>query len=160
MSLPEIHRSEISNLVLTLKGLGVKNILEFDFIQPPSELALVRSLELLYSLGALDRQGNLTEVGKQILELGLDCRLAMAILKSNNESYRVTEEMITLAAMLTTQNLFLSNREPSSIAKNKKRFGAIEGDHITLVNIFNSWSHAKDKGSFCKDLCLNQQAIT
>jgi pre-mRNA-splicing factor ATP-dependent RNA helicase DHX38/PRP16 len=41
---PEIMRTNLSNVVLQLKGLGVDNLLEFDFMDPPPEDNLVNSM--------------------------------------------------------------------------------------------------------------------
>ncbi len=45
--------------------MQVDDILSFPFIDPPPQESLLRSLELLYSLGALDDDGKLNEVGKR-----------------------------------------------------------------------------------------------
>ena len=61
---PEMQRTDISWAVLQLKSLGINDVLHFDFISsPPAEL-MIHALELLYSLGALDDQGHLTDVGR------------------------------------------------------------------------------------------------
>lgn len=56
---PEILRTNLSSVVLQLKALGVRDVLGFDFLDPPPAPALVRSLELLLALGALTREGDL-----------------------------------------------------------------------------------------------------
>jgi HrpA-like RNA helicase len=53
---PEIQRSDTSFLILQLKALGIRNLLTFDYISAPSKENFVRSLELLYTIGALDDQ--------------------------------------------------------------------------------------------------------
>ncbi|CDO99561.1 unnamed protein product [Coffea canephora] len=60
-TIPEIKRSNLSNVVLTLKSLGIQNLLNFDFMDPPSTEALLKALELLYALGALNKHGELTK---------------------------------------------------------------------------------------------------
>jgi HrpA-like RNA helicase len=57
---PEIRRANLASVVLQLKALGVDDPLQFDFMDPPPKAALLRALELLFALGALDRQGQLT----------------------------------------------------------------------------------------------------
>ena len=49
---PEIQRSNLGSVVLQLKALGVPDVLAFDFLDPPPRAAVVRSLELLFALGA------------------------------------------------------------------------------------------------------------
>lgn len=49
-----MQRSELGGVVLQLKALGVDNIMNFDFLSPPPAEAMIRALEVLYALGALD----------------------------------------------------------------------------------------------------------
>lgn len=51
---PEILRSNLANTVLTLKKLGIKDLVHFDFMDPPAPETLMRALELLNYLSALD----------------------------------------------------------------------------------------------------------
>ncbi|XP_042058204.1 pre-mRNA-splicing factor ATP-dependent RNA helicase DEAH1-like isoform X3 [Salvia splendens] len=60
---PEIQRTNLGNVVLTLKSLGVDDLLHFDFMDPPPAEALVKALELLYALGALNKRGEEHEAG-------------------------------------------------------------------------------------------------
>jgi pre-mRNA-splicing factor ATP-dependent RNA helicase DHX38/PRP16 len=43
-TVPEIMRTNLSSVVLQLKSLGVDNLLEFDFMDPPPEDNLVNSM--------------------------------------------------------------------------------------------------------------------
>lgn len=40
-TIPEIQRTNLANTVLLLKSLGVKNLLEFDFMDPPPQVPLI-----------------------------------------------------------------------------------------------------------------------
>lgn len=51
---PEILRSNLASTVLMLKKLGIKDLVHFDFMDPPAPETLMRALELLNYLGALD----------------------------------------------------------------------------------------------------------
>lgn len=48
---PEILRSNLSTVVLTLKKLGIDDLVHFDFMDPPAPETLMRALELLNYLG-------------------------------------------------------------------------------------------------------------
>ncbi|KAH7518782.1 hypothetical protein FEM48_Zijuj09G0207500 [Ziziphus jujuba var. spinosa] len=66
---PEILEStDLVNTVLTLKKLGIEDLLRFDFMDRPNPETLIRALERLNHLGALDDHGNLTEVGESMSE--------------------------------------------------------------------------------------------
>ena len=60
---PEILRSNLGSVVLQLKKLGIDDLVHFDFMDPPAPETLMRALELLNYLAALDDDGNLTELG-------------------------------------------------------------------------------------------------
>jgi hypothetical protein len=53
-------------------------------------------------------------------------------------------------------------RDPNIIAKAKKKYGVIEGDHITLLNIFNLYNAKKsdnEKKGFCRELHMNPKSL-
>lgn len=60
-TVPEMQRSDLSWVVLLLKALGIDDILHFEFLSPPAAETMIRALELLYALGALDDSCRLTE---------------------------------------------------------------------------------------------------
>ncbi|GJY41875.1 probable pre-mRNA-splicing factor ATP-dependent RNA helicase DEAH9 [Tanacetum coccineum] len=67
--IPEMQRSNLASSVIQLKSLGIDNILGFDWPSSPSPEAMVRALEVLYSLGVLDDHAKLTSlVGFQVAE--------------------------------------------------------------------------------------------
>lgn len=66
-SVPEIQRTNLAHVVLLLKSLGVQDLLDFDFMDPPPQENIVKSMLGLWMLGALDNQGELTELGKATL---------------------------------------------------------------------------------------------
>lgn len=59
-SVPEIQRTNLGMTVLTLKAMGINDLLAFDFMDPPPAATLVSALEQLYNLQALDEEGLLT----------------------------------------------------------------------------------------------------
>lgn len=64
MSVPEIQRTNLGNVVLLLKSLNVDNLLDFGFMDPPPRENLLNSMFQLWVLGALDNTGGLTPIGE------------------------------------------------------------------------------------------------
>lgn len=62
-SVPEIQRTNLGNVVLSLKAMGINDLIGFDFMDPPPIATLVSALQSLYTLGALDEEGLLTRLG-------------------------------------------------------------------------------------------------
>ena len=56
-TIPEIQRTNLGNVVLLLKSLGVTNLLQFDFMDPPPQDNILNSMYQLWILGALDNTG-------------------------------------------------------------------------------------------------------
>ncbi len=72
-SAPEIQRVSLASLVLQLKQLGVADMTAFPFMDAPPKAALLRALELLLALGALDADGALSKpLGAQLVRLPLE----------------------------------------------------------------------------------------
>jgi pre-mRNA-splicing factor ATP-dependent RNA helicase DHX16 len=90
-TVPEIQRTNLGTVVLMLKSLGINDLLGFDFLDPPPGDTLVRALDLLYALGALNDRGELTKIGRRMAEFPMDPALSKSILAS--EKYKCTEEV-------------------------------------------------------------------
>ena len=71
-TVPEIKRSSLLSTMLYLKVLGVDDVLAFDYLDAPAPEAISIALKQLYILGALDANGAVTTLGKEISGLPLD----------------------------------------------------------------------------------------
>ena len=71
-TVPEIKRSSLLSTMLYLKVLGVDDVLAFDYLDAPAPEAISIALKQLYVLGALDANGAVTTLGKEISGLPLD----------------------------------------------------------------------------------------
>ncbi|URD78796.1 hypothetical protein MUK42_02456 [Musa troglodytarum] len=105
--IPEMQRSNLVSCVIQLKALGIDNILGFDWLASPPPEAMVRALEVLYSLGILDEDAKLTSpIGYQVAEIPLDPMISKMILSACN--FGCSEEIITIAAVLSVQSIWVS----------------------------------------------------
>ena len=89
----------MTSVVLTLKKLGIDNLVTFDFMDPPAPETLMRALESLNSLGALDDEGELTDVGYYMSELPIDPQLAKMLLVS--PEYQCSNEILSIVACIS-----------------------------------------------------------
>lgn len=151
---PEILRSNLSNVVLTLKQLGIDDLVHFDFLDPPAPETLMRALELLNYLGALDDEGDLTETGRHMAALPLDPQLAKALLAS--PGFSCSNEMLSIVALLSVPQIFMRPPEAAKAADAAKaKFAHVDGDHLTLLNAYHAY---KQKGTFCSCAMCNVHA--
>jgi ATP-dependent RNA helicase DDX35 len=159
---PEIQRSNLSFPILYLKNLEIQNISSFPFISMPSKNNISHGLEILYNLGAIDDTSELTQdLGKVLVEFPIDIKLAVILLKSCTESFRCSKEMLEIVAILSVQGVF-SGRYNENIISTKRKLGAKEGDHISLLNIFQNFlkiSSINERNRFCHDYRLNIRAL-
>src|SRR5262249_55616114 len=77
---PEIQRINLNSVVLALKSLGINDIIGFEFMDPPPMETLMRALEQLYALGALNDKGQLTKLGRRMAEFPGDPMLAKTLI--------------------------------------------------------------------------------
>lgn len=132
-STPEITRSNLSNVVLTMKKLNIDPV-EFDFIDPPEKEAIAEAVKVLKELGALDKEGNITKTGELINELPLDPHIGRIIIESAKNNNAGT--MCTIAAFLSGKNVFVRPREKASEADSAHRaFKDDQSDFATLLNV-------------------------
>ena len=116
--------------------MQVDDILSFPFIDPPPQESLLRSLELLYSLGALDDDGKLNEVGKRMARFPLEPTAARCIIAAETE--KCAEETIAVLSMLSTDTVFQFIREPNgqkNVARHKL-VRKVSDKGINLINYF------------------------
>ncbi|KAJ3271239.1 ATPdependent RNA helicase, partial [Borealophlyctis nickersoniae] len=159
-NVPEMQRSNLATVILQLKALGIENVLHFGFLSPPPVEIMSRALELLYSLKALDDYGRLTmPFGVHLAEFPVDPLLATALL--NSYKFKCTEEMLTIAAMLSVQNVFhVPQGQRADAEEEKRKFAVEEGDHITYLNVYNSFISHRKSTKFCHLHFLNYKAMT
>ncbi|CAN0212375.1 unnamed protein product [Ectocarpus sp. 12 AP-2014] len=162
-TIPEMQRSDLSWVVLLLKALGIDDILHFEFLSPPAAETMIRALELLYALGALDDSCRLTEpLGMTMAEFPVEPCLAKFL--ASAWEFGCVEDALTVAAMLSVQNPFVHPRGGGRERRERVReameeFAVTEGDHITYLNVFNSFDETGNDSEWCKENCLNHRAL-
>ncbi|KAB2609435.1 pre-mRNA-splicing factor ATP-dependent RNA helicase DHX16 [Pyrus ussuriensis x Pyrus communis] len=149
-TVPEVQRTNLANVVLSLKSLGIHDLLHFDFMDPPPSKALLKALELLFALSALNKVGELTKVGRRMAEFPLDPMLSKMIVAS--DKYKCSDEIISIAAMLSIGNsIFYRPKDKQVHADNARlnfHMGNV-GDHIALLKVYNSWKETNYSTQWC-----------
>ncbi|XP_067101181.1 putative pre-mRNA-splicing factor ATP-dependent RNA helicase DHX32 [Osmerus mordax] len=161
---PQILETNITSTVLFLKRMEIAGLARCHFLTRPDPEGLMQALEELDYLAALDNDGNLSEIGIIISEFPLDAQMARALLASCE--FDCVSEVATIAAMLSAPSCFL---EPPVGMSHKavqchRKFQHPEGDHFTLINIYNAFKQSQREpyfgvGRWCKDYFLNHAAL-
>lgn len=158
---PEIQRTNLISVVLLLKSLGINDLINFDFMDPPSPDMLMRSLELLYALGALNDKGELTKIGRQMAEFPTDPMLAKVVLAADKEG--CVEEILSIIAMLGEASALFYRPKDKKLQADaaRARFTVKEGgDHATYLNIWNQWVDSDFSFIWAKENFLQQRSLT
>jgi ATP-dependent RNA helicase DHX8/PRP22 len=158
MPVPEILRANLSNVVLQLKAMGINDLVHFEFMDPPSPQTLVNALNQLYVLGALDEEGLLTRLGRKMAEFPLEPQLSKILLTS--VELGCSEEVLTIVAMLSVENVFYRPKEKAAQSDQRKaRFHQAEGDHLTLLTVYEAWKASKFSNAWCFENFVQARAM-
>ncbi|KAJ3095984.1 hypothetical protein HDU97_006333 [Phlyctochytrium planicorne] len=155
---PEILRSNLGNVVLQLKKLGVKDLVHFDFMDPPAPETLMRALELLNFLEAIDDDVELTRTGELMAEFAVDPELSRTLITS--PKFNCSDEILSIIAMLSVPNCFLRpNDQRKQADEAKANFNHPDGDHLTLLNVFYAFKENGEDQKWCYKNYLNYRSL-
>ena len=155
---PEILRSNLANTVLELVKLGIKDLVHFDYMDAPAPETIMRALELLNYIGALDDEGDMTPLGAIMAEFPLDPQLAKMLIVS--PEMRCSNELLSLTAMLSIPNVFLRPVNARKEADQAKaQFVHPEGDHLTLLNVYHAYKSNEHDRNWAYNNFLSQRAL-
>jgi ATP-dependent RNA helicase DHX8/PRP22 len=147
-NIPEIQRTNLGNVVLQLKAMGINDLVGFSFMDPPPIATLVGALENLYALGALDEEGLLSRLGRKMAEFPLEPNLSKMLILSVDLG--CSEEILTITAMLSVENPFYRPKDKQAQADMRKaKFHQAEGDHLTLLTVYKGWEASKFSNPWC-----------
>ncbi|KAI0325143.1 pre-mRNA-splicing factor ATP-dependent RNA helicase PRP43 [Cubamyces sp. BRFM 1775] len=155
---PEILRTNLANTVLELAKLGVKDLVHFDYVDAPAPETLMRALELLNYLAALDDEGSLTALGSIMAEFPLDPQMAKMLIAS--PEFNCSNEILTIVAMLSVPNVWLRPPNKRKEADAAKAMLTVQGgDHLTLMNVYNNYVNNKHDKNWCWSNYLSARAL-
>eukprot|EP00923_Selenidium_pygospionis_P055553 GHVN01096774.1.p1 GENE.GHVN01096774.1~~GHVN01096774.1.p1 ORF type:complete len:1140 (-),score=151.38 GHVN01096774.1:296-3715(-) len=178
-NIPEIQRTNLSNVVLLLKSLGVSNLLNFDFMDPPPQATILNSMFQLWVLGALDNRGELTGLGCKMVQFPVDPPLSKMVIQSamdgdwntsrvaakanqkkDESPERCSAEVLIIVSMLSVPSIFFRPKdraEESDAAREK--FFVPESDHLTLLNVYLQWKRNEYSSSWCTEYFIHKKAL-
>lgn len=157
-TVPEIQRTNLGNTVLTLKAMGINDLFNFDFMDPPPVQSLITAMEQLYALGALDEEGLLTRLGRKMAEFPLEPQLSKMLIASVD--FGCSDEVLTVVSMLNVQGVFYRPKDKQAEADQKKaKFHQPEGDHLTLLAVYNAWKRNNYSNPWCYEHFIQARSM-
>ena len=99
---PEIQRTSLAAVVLQMLALGLGEVEQFPFINPPDSRMVRDGYKLLEELGAVSAQGKLSEVGRRMARLPVDPRLGRMVLAAAEQ--HCLQELLVITSALAVQD--------------------------------------------------------
>ena len=164
---PEIRRSSLAGVILRMKALGLPEISEFPFLDPPNAKAVAEGYRTLREVGALDKDRELTEIGRELGSLPVDPRMGRMLIEARYE--KCLEEVVVIVAGLETT-------DPRERPAEKKREADAahskwldpDSDFMAMLNLWKDVSKYYDGRrwkwnqlrKFCGSYFLNAKRVT
>ncbi|XP_053094210.1 pre-mRNA-splicing factor ATP-dependent RNA helicase PRP16 isoform X2 [Pangasianodon hypophthalmus] len=157
-TIPEIQRTNLANVVLLLKSLGVQDLLLFHFMDPPPEDNMLNSMYQLWILGALDNTGALTPTGRLMVEFPLDPALSKMLIVSCDMG--CSADILIIVSMLSVPTIFYrpKGREEES-DQVREKFAVPESDHLTYLNVYLQWKNNNYSSIWCNEHFIHTKAM-
>lgn len=135
---PEMQRTNLTELVLQMKNMGIHNISDFDFLDHPGRTNIENAIQTLQQLGALDKTGTITEIGSQMAEIPLDPHYSRMLVEAKNRD--CVEPVSVLIGFLsnTRKSVFQFNPKTERFAQKYAEFVNPNSDFLTLLNVWNA----------------------
>ena len=153
-AVPEIQRASLTNVMLSLKCMGIKNVLHFDYLDPPSEKMILEALKQLYYYQAIDVDGRVTPLGHQLVQYPLQPSLARAVIRSRQLG--CSETLLPIISMLSVENTLIKPgskklvEEADQGHKRLKEIGGGNSDFATLLTTYKLCHDSDNPHEWCK----------
>uniref|UniRef100_A0A8B9SDS3 RNA helicase n=1 Tax=Apteryx owenii TaxID=8824 RepID=A0A8B9SDS3_APTOW len=162
-TVPEIKRTSLTSVILTLKCLAVHDVVRFPYLDCPEERLILEALKQLYQCDAIDRRGHVTRLGEFLVQFPLPPNLTCAVIKA--ASLDCEDLLLPIAAMLSVENVFIRPGEPQKQKEAELRHQELSSqvggcnDFATLLNIFEQCKSSKSPSVWCQKHWIHWRAL-
>lgn len=152
---PEIRRSSLAGVILRMKALGLPEISDFPFLDPPAPKAISEGYRTLREVGALDREKQLTDYGRQISRMPVDPRLGRMLIEAREQ--HCLAEMLPIIAALESND---PRERPADKAREADAAHAkwkdVESDFIGILRLWKDVIQFREKNGRWKRNALRK----
>ena len=135
---PEIVRTNLASVILQMATLGLGNIEEFPFVEPPGTRAIRDGAATLFELGALDEEHRLTRVGRELARLPVDPRVGRIILGGRDHGCLL--QILVIAAALSVQDPRYRPHDAKEKADQAhRRFRSETSDFVSYLKLWDAF---------------------
>ncbi|MBK1720820.1 ATP-dependent RNA helicase HrpA [Thiocystis violacea] len=133
---PEIARTNLASVILQMKLLGFGAIERFPFVDPPDSRLVSDGYRTLEELAAIDAEGGLTPLGRQLARLPVDPRIARMLLAATEQP--CLDEVLIIAAALSVQDPRERPLDKQQAADEiHATFAHPDSDFLTFLNLWD-----------------------
>jgi ATP-dependent helicase HrpA len=161
---PEILRTNLAAVILQMLHLRLGSIEDFPFIEPPDGKAISDGFNLLQELSAVNRESQLTPIGRQLARLPFDPRLGRMVLEGARQGS--LEEILIVASALSVQDPRERPMDRQQAADQAHaQWKDVDSDFAALINLWRGFEEqrqalgANPLRSWCKKHFLNYMRL-
>ncbi|BCR21424.1 ATP-dependent RNA helicase [Borrelia miyamotoi] len=156
----EIYRTDLSEVILRMADIGIRNFTKFDFISKPSIKSIQTASDILKSLDAINDKNELTEIGKYMIIFPLIPIHSRALVEAMiNYQQAIYPTTIGLSFLSTSGIFLLPQSEEIEARQAHLKYKNPLGDLIGFINIFEDYKKALNKEIFAKENYLDLQGL-
>lgn len=156
----EIYRTDLSEVILRMADIGIRNFTRFDFISKPSIKSIQTASDILKSLDAINEKNELTEIGKYMIIFPLIPIHSRALVEAMmNYQQAIYPTTIGLSFLSTSGIFLLPQNEEIEARQAHLKYKNPLGDLIGFINIFEDYKKAINKETFAKENYLDLQGL-
>src|SRR2546427_2700097 len=149
---PELLRSSLASVILRAKSLGLGDVEEFPFLDPPAPRAIADGYALLAELGAVDERNELTQLGGELARLPLDPRVGRMLVAARAEG--CLEQLLIIAAALSVQDPRARPLERTTAADERHaKFADERSDFLAYLKLWKLFDGKLEKA--CRENFLS-----
>ena len=160
--LPELLRVHLTLAVLKLYEFGVKNVLEFDFVEQPDRSTLREAVEILRFVDAIGDAG-LTDRGKILATLPIDPQLGKVLLDGIEAGVGLEAAIVVATSAVGGGIFFRAGTDAEKAASDKKKlqFCHEAGDQMTCLCVYWNWvsQHKEARNQWCFANSINAKSM-
>ncbi|KAM0987113.1 hypothetical protein ACFX19_011430 [Malus domestica] len=154
-------RSKFASAALTLRKIVITDLMLVDFVETPHPERMMEAVQILKRLGAMDDEYRWTKLGEIMSEFPLDPQLSKMLIVS--PQLNCSNEILSICAMLSVPlSPFVQPRgeaQKSAALLRKARFIHVDGDHLTLLNVYRAYKENNEDPSWCELNFVNHAAL-
>ncbi|UYG06357.1 ATP-dependent RNA helicase HrpA [Halomonas sp. M4R1S46] len=157
---PEIRRTNLASVILSMLSLKLGDIAAFPFVDPPDSRFVTDGFRLLFELGAVDECQRITPLGRKLARLPIDPRLARMVL-AGAEQGGLREVLVVVSALATQDPRERPADKREAADQAHRRWQDPDSDFVALLNLWHGFEAAREELSgnrlrrWCKDHYLN-----